>query len=323
MCRHMSAILVTIGATAAVIAVSVTSAPANVPVLPGATGSATPGSPRATQLGAIITLSHGSKTAASVPPCGPLPPAPPQPGQPANFWGCADIAGYANAGKLAGAALLGPGPSDVPKAALLALNIGNTANDQPCPPSLKGNGYSGVCILENVNGELDYNGLPELPPARATFLTFGFMPTTATVEFTEVGLITIDSAAQAEPPFLFSVTSTAQLSMGISDVKVNGQPLDVGTNCHTAQPITLTLTGGTPSYTQLLGPASGGPLTGYATIPPFTGCGLNENLDPLFDASLSGPGNYVKMTQGRVCEWQYGPFPINYLCPPTPPTPQR
>jgi hypothetical protein len=46
---------------------------------------------------------------------------------------------------------------------------------------------------------------------------------------------------------------------------------------------------------------TGGFLSGTATIPPFHGCGAGENLDPLFTASLSGPGNYIRITQGPIC----------------------
>ncbi len=39
--------------------------------------------------------------------------------------------------------------------------------------------------------ELDFHGLHEFPPSTATFLTFGFVPTTATLELIEHGTINI------------------------------------------------------------------------------------------------------------------------------------
>ena len=45
----------------------------------------------------------------------------------------------------------------------------------------------------------------------------------------------------------------------------------------------------------------GGPLDGEVTIPPFTGCGVGEDLSPLFTASVSGPANTVKQNQGAPC----------------------
>jgi len=66
--------------------------------------------------------------------------------------------------------------------------------------------------------------------------------------------------------------------------------------------------------------STGGPLTGMLTIPPFTGCGVTENLDPLLTGSISGSGNFVKLTQGKLC----GPSqPKNWTCPPPVPEPLR
>ena len=46
---------------------------------------------------------------------------------------------------------------------------------------------------------------------------------------------------------------------------------------------------------------TGGPLEGTVTIPTFTGCGVTENLDPLFTGSISGPGNLARAIQGKPC----------------------
>jgi hypothetical protein len=54
------------------------------------------------------------------------------------------------------------------------------------------------------------------------------------------------------------------------------------------------------------------------TVPPFTGCGVGENLDPIFNATISGPGNFVKLTQGTLCTPNSGSG-----CPPTVPKPLR
>jgi hypothetical protein len=59
---------------------------------------------------------------------------------------------------------------------------------------------------------------------------------------------------------------------------------------------------------------TGGFLSGTATIPPFHGCGSGENLDPLFTASLSGPGNYIRVTQGPICDTT-SPFEPGSPCP--------
>ena len=43
---------------------------------------------------------------------------------------------------------------------------------------------------------------------------------------------------------------------------------------------------------------NGGPLTGNVTITKFVHCGVGENLDPLFNAGISRPGNFQLLTQG-------------------------
>ena len=94
----------------------------------------------------------------------------------------------------------------------------------------------------------------------------------------------------------------------MAGLAVNGTPLNVGRHCQTV-PATVTLTGRTPQYTLL----DGGPLTGYVTIPRFTGCGVGENLDPLLTASVSGPRNFVILTQGPLCE-KFPGTPANANC---------
>jgi len=35
--------------------------------------------------------------------------------------------------------------------------------------------------------------------------------------------------------------------------------------------------------------------------PPFAGCGVTENLDPLLTAPLSGAGDLIRIIQGTPC----------------------
>jgi hypothetical protein len=213
------------------------------------------------------------------------------------------------------------------------------------------------------------------PPVRATFLTFGFVPVTATVHLrqqvsggrlvpiTEVGYqrykhfnqVTAEldpgcshtPAAQCGFNYCsggpdntcsdFVITVTAAVTLRLSDVTVNGTPLDVGSHCQTTGPLytpgnpvadpdndRMVLQGGShPSEPspQWVGDAAivkGGAVAGYVTIPPFTGCVTpdGDNLDPLLTAAVSGPGNYVKTTVGAVCSdllWDPN------CTPPTPP----
>jgi hypothetical protein len=81
-------------------------------------------------------------------------------------------------------------------------------------------------------------------------------------------------------------------------------PLNVGTQCQTA-PFDATLTGtdaSNPPYKV----DAGGPVTGMVDIPQFQHCGMGENLDPIFNAAISGPRNFNLLTQGPVCFVQGG-----------------
>ncbi|MFG2593521.1 DUF6801 domain-containing protein [Streptomyces sp. NPDC048438] len=174
-------------------------------------------------------------------------------------------------------------------------------------------------IYQDSTALLDYEGKPQLPPASGTFLTFGFMPTTATLEMTQIppgvdGEGTPDYNVNSHLVVDWSdmsnkgvTTIDLDLMLRLRDVKVNGVPLDVGDNCRTSKPFTLSLAGSmtakdgvTTGYTLV----TGGVLTGSVTLPPFSGCGVDEDLDSLFTASLSGVPGYVKQVQGAPCAAQ-------------------
>ncbi|MBM7442548.1 DUF6801 domain-containing protein [Streptomyces sp. HB132] len=226
--------------------------------------------------------------------------APPCVGDPNEDLGLvAYVAGYANVTKLDGA-------TKFPVACSKILQ----------GPTLPVPGDPGMHIYQDSTVVLDYKGKPQLPPASGTFLTFGFMPTTATLEMTQ---IPPGAGADGTPDYnvkshlvvdysdySFSGETVIDLDLmlRLRDVKVNGVPLDVGDNCRTSKPFTLSLkgsmtsTGGvTVGYTL----ATGGELIGSVTLPPFSGCGAEEDLDHIFTASLSGVPNYVKQVQGAPC----------------------
>lgn len=215
--------------------------------------------------------------------------------------GCAWVEGYSNVRKLKGSALVGPGKTDI---------------NLPVREVIKSPKY----FEEDAAAELEFKPCPTckivhgLPPAHTTFLGFGFVPVSATLQLTEVGTTNVYAIGGAFSLITNQVFSEVKLR--VFDVKVNGVPLDVGPQCESAHPILLTLTGnpnGKPPYTI----QNGGPLTGTITIPPFKHCGVGEDLDPLFTASISGPGNVVILTQGSLCTLQNPPFG----CPPKKPHP--
>ncbi|GAA3008726.1 hypothetical protein Sfulv_52770 [Streptomyces fulvorobeus] len=172
-------------------------------------------------------------------------------------------------------------------------------------------------LYQDSTVDLRYQGKPQLPPSQGTFLTFGFMPTTATLEMTQIPEgtrpdgtripnIKSDLAISLADFSSRSVTTiTMELMLRLRDVEVNGVPLDVGDDCRTSRPFTLTVKGlGTRSSAGILEGytlATGGQLTGSVSLPPFSGCGVDEDLDNLFTASLSGAPGLVKQVQGAPC----------------------
>lgn len=225
----------------------------------------------------------------------------PLPGVPAQ----AIVAGFSNVTKLHGASLLGP--------ALTSLDIGTSVT--LCP----------TYFVQNGTAVASYRGKPEFPPAHATFLTFGVVPVSATLEVSQVGkgkliAIGLNNAATGG-----LVVIRERLKVAVSGVTVNGVPLAVGPHCGTGRPLSAVLAGFDPTstpgpgyYTVVLG----GPLTGTIAFPPFTGCGVGENLDPILTASISGSANFVKITQGRICNLAV-PVSPNSVCPPPVPVPLR
>jgi hypothetical protein len=227
--------------------------------------------------------------------------------------GCAYTTGYADARKLNGAALIQPGLTNVDLFVLIFQNQ-------------KKNYFQ----ADNA-AQLDFHGQHIFPPSQSTFLTFGFVPTTATIELVEHGTIDIFAVGplltlncKPHQPCNTIATVASQLSVRIvpGSVNVNGTPLDVGSRCETGQ-FDAILTGNSasnPPYNVV----SGGPLTGTVDIPPFSHCGVGENLDPIFNAAISGPRNFNLLTQGVVCFVQGGGLGCNTKTGlPKKPTPLR
>jgi hypothetical protein len=228
--------------------------------------------------------------------------------------GCAYTTGYANVRKLKGAALIEPALTNVDQALTTLANTTNKIN---------------YLQLQNV-AQLDFHGLHEFPPSTATFLTFGFVPTTATLELIEHGTINIFVVGPANPfihcqPNKFRTcdnvaTVYSRLSARIApgSVRVNGVPLNVGSHCDTSQfdAVVTGTSASKPPYSIQFG----GPLTGSVTIPPFKHCGVGENLDPIFNAAISGPQNFNLLTQGELCS-VIGAVGCNKKGLPVPPKP--
>ncbi|MBO2463320.1 DUF6801 domain-containing protein [Actinomadura violacea] len=217
---------------------------------------------------------------------------------PTDDWysGCTYLSGFSNVKKVNGATIV----NDATFAAPVATNVIYTIADP------------GLQVRQRFLGPLR---------SRSTFLTFGFMPTTATMEMTQRPLNPGDPkdpqdygtfVATDDGSGIQKVEAHMRMSIRIYDVKVNGTPLDVGARCRTATDADLRLKGQMPSI------LDAGVLDGSFTIPKFTGCGTGEDLDPLFNGSVAGPGNLLRMGLSATC------IPDAELnCPPAVPDPPR
>lgn len=185
-------------------------------------------------------------------------------------------------------------------------------------------------------------------PTKVSMLAFGSIPVTATLYLNQLvypsgprrGLYEPITATQytaalapdcdpswaQEPLGVPDVpsalnTATGQVNMRIGDVAVDGQPVDVGTNCHTQTPLRLNMFGKPGSLTDPTAyfPLDGGPLiqkynpvrtlptpdnsAGYQIypgstdliIPAFSGCrgADGQDLSRLLTAMVSTPLNTV------------------------------
>ncbi|MFD8010711.1 DUF6801 domain-containing protein [Streptomyces sp. NPDC058955] len=175
-------------------------------------------------------------------------------------------------------------------------------------------------VVTPATGRLYHLGRKETPPFEATFVTFGFAPTKATLVLEQAGpLSVISDVLLIFPTNVLTTHVRVPLTLRVLDVEVNGTRLDVGRSCRTEGPLSspepepakypgdhLVLVGKgsqtvpDPPVGYIL--TGGGPLTGEVTIPAFKGCGADgEDLDRLLTAAISGPGNHIRQIQGSTC----------------------
>jgi hypothetical protein len=144
-----------------------------------------------------------------------------------------------------------------------------------------------------------------LPTAHVTALAFGAIPVTADVTLSQTigpdGRVEPIEADLASATFHFTVSGS--LDVRISNVSVDGMSLQLSAACTTVRPATLIAHATNTQYNVF----TGGSLSGNVEIPDFTGCtGLSgpgetsEDLDPLFDGTISGSTNPTFLTQAGL-----------------------
>ncbi|WP_329522089.1 hypothetical protein [Spirillospora sp. NBC_01491] len=164
-------------------------------------------------------------------------------------------------------------------------------------------------------------GYVEAKPAAstATVLGFGFMPTTATAVTEQVrapasgpgetikrrtGNFRLDFFPNTvTPPLAPDVEAWIRtyVAMKVGNVSVNGVSLKLGEKCSSERTLLSLYSFMGNANTGAIRPDNGQTLSGKLTIPKFANCGVDEDLSPLLNASISGPGNYVKVESGKWC----------------------
>lgn len=219
-----------------------------------------------------------------------------------------------------------------------------TTSTNPCPtgydiPIPKGSRYAGwfgvaaAVYLQSPLGDRQQYG--DFAPVRTALLAFGSLPATATVTVAQqvvdgtvtplqlswassdqVGKgVTYPAYRQFGPsPYELSqfypeAHVRGPITITVSEVAVDGVPLDVGPSCHTSTDLDLTAPGGwidSETYIPTRGepgaynPVAGPPsyLTAQVDIPAFTECRRgDEDVSALVTGLVSGRGNTLDVTQ--------------------------
>jgi hypothetical protein len=145
-------------------------------------------------------------------------------------------------------------------------------------------------LFTGDNGAIRIEGDLTLPPASGYFIAFRFLPVTSDVQLpqTEQATGTADISGGLYTP---KIDVTAKVNLVLGNVKEDGVPVDVGTTCHTSSSLVIRMQGQTS-----LVAGSQSTIVSTFDIPPFTGCGVTENLNPLLTGLISGPGNTMTTT---------------------------
>ncbi|MDT8912977.1 hypothetical protein [Amycolatopsis sp. PS_44_ISF1] len=150
--------------------------------------------------------------------------------------------------------------------------------------------------LLGLNGTVPITGKLAVPAASSYFVTFRFMPATATVALIPsgdaTGAVTVHTGRNGDcaavgTDICADTDVVNSVSVKLSDARVDGRALDVGPDCRTAEPARVEIKGLLP----LAFPAQPRKVSTTFTLPAFTGCTGHEDFSRLFSGLVSGPGN--------------------------------
>lgn len=169
-------------------------------------------------------------------------------------------------------------------------HVAKLGSDIVFPPGTFDGFLGGLTSTVPITGKL------AIPPANGYFVAFRFMATTGRVEIVPdgdaTGTATVhtgkDKDCQATQTNICADTDvTAKVFIKLSDVEVEGKPLDVGPDCRTAQPAEVTIKALVPISL----PAPPVKVSSTFTTPPFAGCVGREDVSRVLTGLVSGPGN--------------------------------
>ncbi|MFJ9785142.1 DUF6801 domain-containing protein [Amycolatopsis sp. NPDC101161] len=158
----------------------------------------------------------------------------------------------------------------------------------------------GFPLRSEITGEVAF------APVTVSYLGYGFLPISATVEFLPVDHRSGTMIHSFGTLFDGILRNHLDVVSRLSDVKVNGVPLDAGPDCVSATPMPIDMIGEYDPFTGgLIGtdPANADPKYRGFTLPPFKNCGAAEKLSSLFTGQNSGPGNQAsaRLTIIQLC----------------------
>lgn len=132
----------------------------------------------------------------------------------------------------------------------------------------------------------DISGVLSIPPAKASFQVFGFIPVKATVTVIPTGPVTGEIKQGV-------ITTHTDAYIQLSDIWVAGVfYTPVGNECKTQTPVGMDLKS-EGDFTIF----NGGTVSGTYTIPEFKNCTI---FAPLLSSLVSGPDNTIKLLLGKA-----------------------
>ncbi|WP_433334891.1 fibronectin type III domain-containing protein [Spirillospora sp. CA-294931] len=140
-------------------------------------------------------------------------------------------------------------------------------------------------LAANASTANRFSGDLKLDPATGRFTFAGFVPVTADLTFTPAEKTTASLAGR-------TLSTSSAMTIGLTSIKAFGIDMDAGTECRTASPARLDLSGPTRTQTR---DGLTADVSGRYVLPGFENCGPFTRFLNLF---LAGPDNSLTLRLG-------------------------